>query len=252
MSYIPLTSEGKNYINKVVTKNVTSKMLTDSGLNNNVQLYKDNVILWLEKYSKQFNLNSNILAAQIDAESSYRPNVYSIYKSKKTGNKSINAMGITQFLLGTINDTIFNNGFLGKNFNQTEKDLMSNDIILDAKGFVPKTNKNKLLINVSKNPEIMVKAQAVYMNYIGSRIKSNLASVCLYGYNRGPAYVKESYGDTVLSYFQKQADPKIYETNPITEGTRYVSKIFNTLKSKFGFTDINLEIDINTKGFGLS
>ncbi len=252
MPYTTLTTEGKNYINKVITKNVTSKMLLDSGLNQSIQTYNDNILLWLEKYSKQYNLNANILAAQIDAESSFRSNVYSIYKSKKNGLKYINAMGITQFLLGTINDVIFNDQFLGYNFNQTEKNLISNNITLDNKGFVPKSSRNTLLVNVSKNPEIMIKAQAVYMNYIASRIKSDLASVCLYGYNRGPAYVKESYSDTILNAFQKQGDPKIYDSNPNTEGTRYVSKIFNTLKNKFGFIDLNLEIDVSTNGFGLS
>lgn len=252
MPYIPLTSEGKTYIKKVINKNITTKMLSDSDISMSISVYYDNIMLWLEKYSKLYNLNTNILASQIDAESSYRPNVYSVYKSKKTGLKSINAMGITQFLLGTINDVIFNDEFLGKNFNQTEKNLISKDITLNDKGFVPKSSKNILLKNVSKNPEIMIKAQAVYMFYIASRIKSDLASVCLYCYNRGPAYAKESYSDTILTAFKRQGDPKIHESNPNTEGTRYVSKIFNTLKNKFGFIDLNLSIDVTTNGFGLS
>jgi hypothetical protein len=252
MPYTPLTSEGKTYINKIINKNVTPTMLIDSGLNKDVNLYYNNIIIWLNKYSKQYNLNTNILASQIDAESRYRPNVYSIYKSKRTGNKYINAMGVTQFLYGTINDVILNDDFLGKNFNTIEKNLITKNITLNDKGLIPKSSRKILLANVSKNPEIMIKAQAVYMNYIASKIKSDLASVCLYCYNRGPAYARESYSDSILAAFKNQGDPKVYDLNPNTEGTKYVSKIFKTLKSNFGFHDLDLEIDVNTNGFGLS
>jgi hypothetical protein len=55
-----------------------------------------------------------------------------------------------------------------------------------------------------------------------------------------------------LNAFQKQGDPIIYNTNPSTEGTRYVSNIFKTLKVNFGYKDLDNQIDNNTNGFGLT
>ncbi len=217
-TYIPLTNEGKTYIKKLINKSVTKDILKKSNINLTVEEYRDKVLFWLEKYCEQFKLNTNILAVQIEAESSYRPNAYSTYKGY------INAMGVTQFLRGTINDYILLDK--DKNFSDAEKKLITKDIDTLSNGTVSSSWRTQLYYNVSENPEIMIKAQAVYMNFIANKITSDLASVCLYCYNRGDSYARETYSETLAACIKNQGDNE-------KEGILYVDKIFKNLKKHF-------------------
>lgn len=252
MAYKPISPQGKKFITNTINKD--SKLFTGSKLKYSKQQYFDLLILWIEKYSKLYDLDANILSAQIHQESKFRPGAYN--KIKATGN--INAMGITQFLLITVNDVLL--GRFKNEFTSTETDLIIDKITLNSKGFIPSAKRPQLLENIANNPEIMIKAQAVYMKKaIADRIKSDLASVCLYCYNRGPGFIQETYGDTIVKYLSKNLDPKIqkqpitdpatYRTPP-TEGTDYVKKIFDLLKSYFGYTDLDNTIDYDKLGFG--
>lgn len=253
MPYKTLTPEGKKFILTQINKSAV--LFKNTEIKDDKTAYYNNLILWIEKYSKKYDLDSNILSAQIYQESKFYSGAYNV--NPKT--KKINAMGITQFLLITINDVIF--GRFKSEFTQIERDAISKNIVLNSKGEINGSLRPTLFKNVANNPEIMIKAQAVYMRKgIADRIKSDLASVTLYGYNRGPAFIKENYSDTVLTYFNKNLDKKVYEKtpktdpktyiNPPTEGTRYVQKIFDLLKSYFGYKNLDNSIDLDKLGFG--
>jgi hypothetical protein len=254
MAYKNISTEGKNFLLKIINKH--NNLFVNTDLTYTKEEYYDNLIAWVEKYAKEYDLDSNILMAQIFTESAFKPGVYNVNPSTKR----INAMGLTQFLLISINDVIF--GRFGSEFTQAEKDAISNGITLNSKGFIPGTKRTELLSNIANNPEIMVKAQCVYMKKaVADRIKSDLASICLYCYNRGPGFIKESYGDTILTYVNKGLDPKLKKKpykepptyqSPPTEGTAYVKKIFDLLKTYFGYKDLDNTIDYDKLGFGNS
>ncbi len=252
MAYKAITPQGKKFI--TATLNKDSKLFANTALTYTKQQFFDSLILWIETYAKTYDLDANILSAQIHQESKFRPGAYN--KIKATGN--INAMGITQFLLITVNDVLL--GRFKAEFTDAERSLITNKIVLDSKGFIPSAKRPQLLENIANNPQIMIKAQAVYMKKaIADRIKSDLASVCLYCYNRGPGFIQETYGDTIVKYLNKNLDPKIqkkplttpptYRTPP-TEGTDYVKRIFDLLKTYFGYTDLDNSIDYDKLGFG--
>jgi len=81
----------------------------------------------------------------------------------------------------------------------------------------------------------MIKAQYVYMDYIGSKC-DYLASTTLFGYNRGDGFVRKTYIDSILR-------ASWYKMNYHLEGISYVEKIFNYLNKYFGY---NLDMTFNS------
>jgi hypothetical protein len=188
------------------------------------------LIKWYNKYGEIFEMDANILAAQAFQESKYTLWAYPPESSKST------ATSITQFLLTTLYEIIVKNVYGSKlEYRFTEVEI--NAILKNCSGDTSTietfrvTNKigriNRPIVhqNAMDNPEIMIKAQFVYMRYIANRAK-NIASTTLYGYNRGPGFIPKSfpsYTQTINYTIQKKGNeyPK--------EGVDYVFKIFNYL-----------------------
>jgi hypothetical protein len=243
-----ITADGKKWMKRVISNN---KKITDLEKQSD---YSDLLIGFIEKYGQQFNVDANVLASQMYKESTYKNSVYS-----KTANGGIIAMGITQFTLDTINTVIMRNPL----FTQAEKDKISKGITLEPsnkqtdngyimKGDIPRNQKVALQQNVKDCTEIMVKAQAYYMDKITKSMENSnnvsLASISLYGYNRGPAYVDNSgmntYEKVVLKYVQKNLEYKFPESRkPVTEGTDYVYNIIKNLKTYFKGNYSNLDLN---------
>lgn len=238
-SNFSITEQGKNFIKNKINKNKDNKFIKDYlkiYYKGDYLKYVNDLISWIEKYSKQYKLNPNILSAQLNAESEFLPYAYNDI------NGSINAMGISQFVRTTINDIIFDR--FKDEFTVSELNKISQNITL-VNGLVNFDDKPKLLENVQKNPEIMVKAQAVYLkkgiiDY--KNFNSELASIVLYCYAQGPNNIQNSYGMTFLKKYKAGEDPESYGTNPPTQGTNYTKKIFDSLKSNFGLV-LDNEID---------
>jgi len=243
MPFKNITPEGKAFIKRTIL-NKNNNVLKNTNLKFTKEEYANKVIEWLETHCKTYDIDPNILGAQIHQESRYQAGVYNV--NPKT--KVINAMGINQFLLIAINDVIF--GRYKAEFTNEERDKISNNIVLNTKGLIPGSQRPQTLENVANNPDIMIKAQVVYLKRaVADRIKSDLASVCLYGYASGPAYAKESYGDSVQSALKNNADPVYDKIKPPTQGTHYVKSIFDLLKTEFGFKELDNSIDYERMGF---
>ena len=205
-------------------------------INNNIELYYA-LIDWFEKYGNLYNIDPNILAAQAYIESGYKIWIYVRYNPK---NYNSTASGISQLTMRTVYAVIQNNN---NNLNfepilQEEKNKIFENIInptdelsFDVRGNNEVAQKNRYYLhqNIIDNPEIMIKAQARYLKYIGIKSKSqNLTSVSLFGYNRGSSYAKETYTDSINKYKKKNANNEI----GLNEGLNYVLKIFGILGDK--------------------
>jgi len=183
------------------------------------------IIKWYNKYAAEYNMDANILAAQAYQESKYVLWAFPPERTKST------ATGISQFLLGTMYDVIIRDIYNA--FSDDEKNLIKNNCSGDTSISstynvsykIGRYNRPIIHQNAMDNPQIMIKAQIVYMNAISIRAK-NIASTALYGYNRGPGYIPKlmpSYSQTINYTKLKKGDeyPK--------EGIDYVFKIFNYL-----------------------
>lgn len=189
-----------------------------------------NLINWFNRYSKEYALDANIIAAQAYAESNYNLWIYS----------DGGAMGVTQFLDVAVYDTIVKNK---QTFEQEVDDILNNlsgdknDIrylvpnittinkkILSTPdtAAVAKQNRQKLFQNIIDNPKIMIKAHCFLMSQIGQR-NNNLASSSLFAYNRGGYLTSKTY-DEIISKTQQR-----YGSKYIEEGLNYVNRIFNIL-----------------------
>lgn len=183
------------------------------------------LIVWFNKYSKIFELDANIIAAQAYAESGYNVWAYPLTST---------ASGISQFITEAVFDVIVTNKYSSQEdqkFTSAEisaitKNLSGNTKV--ASTFTvdkPQGKKNRATLhqNIIDNPEIMIKGQCCYMKYIGS-LCDNLASSALFGYNRGPKYSYPSYTKSIAS----ATDSRNYQM----EGIGYVYRIFNLLGNK--------------------
>ena len=215
---------------------VSNAIFNNDQISNNIKLY-DALIFWFEKYGNIYEIDPNILAAQAYIESGYKIWIYTKYNLK--GYNST-ASGISQFTMKTVYQVIQknNNNVNFEIITQDEKDKIFKNIInfTDEISFSVSNNnelaqKNRYYLhqNIIDNPDIMIKAQARYLKYIGISSKSqNLTSVSLFGYNRGPSYAKETYTDSINKYKKKNANNEI----GLNEGLNYVLKIFGVLGDK--------------------
>ena len=267
--FTPLTKEGENFIrtvckgtgNSLLQGKVNSGVLPycspatlpskiwignakDSAGNlitTNEQL-GESLIVWFNKYGKIYLMDANVMAAQAYVESGY--NIWT-YPTTST------ASGISQFTVDAMYDIIITNKFSSycpPNTNMT--DIEINAIISGINGIENKTNyatyeistkaptllgrQNRPIIhqNIINNPEIMIKAQFIYMKYIANAY-SPLTSNVLFGYSRGPGYVKKTYSDSVNN------TRKVMGDGYLSEGINYVFRIFAILGDKNNFTGNN-------------
>jgi hypothetical protein len=219
-----------------------------------------NLISWFNRYSKDYLLDANIIAAQAYAESSYNLWIYS----------EGGAMGVTQFIDTALYDTILKNTYTF----ETEIDILTTGIAgdsTDIRNIVPnyntrdktivstkdtislaKNNRSVLFQNIINNPRIMIKAQCYIMDFIGER-NNNLAASTLFAYNRG-GYLRSSTYDEIIDKTQKR-----YGSEYIKEGLTYVNRIFNLLAGKeplvpvgFGYNIDFTEADVNYRNISES
>lgn len=229
-----LTEQGKKFIRNT-TSNKKNNLLKNTDLTYSQVEYGENLIKWFDEYSNHYGLDANIIASQCYQESAFKAGAFNKNKSGV-----INAMGITQFVLMTLNDRLFLNR--DKDFiTQSDVDKIVGDIELVAdkkssKMFIPPNERVSVLKNIANNPDIMIKLQCNYMFYI-QKYNDGLASSSLFIYNRGGSGRKNgSYGDAIKKC-------KI----PTTEGTDYVNNVFERLNNNFGY---NLILNKNVSPFG--
>ncbi len=215
-----LTAQGEAFIRKVVA-NGKNKLLENTDIKYTQKEYGENLIKWFNLYSITYKMDANIIAAQCYAESKFKAGAYNVVKTKN-GTKRINAMGLTQFVLLTINEIFFVNR--DKYFiSDSDVKSIKGDIVLED-GKIPGSQRSTVLKNISNNPEVMIKAQYNYMYRIQKR-NNGLAANALFIYNRGGiGQINKTYGEAVQKC-------KI----DITEGINYVNSVFNYLSKYFGY-----------------
>ena len=131
--------------------------------------------------------------------------------------------------------SIINNKFNITDILFTEDEIVAITKDVDLINYENISNRHQLHQNITDNPEIMIKAQFIYMNYIGNKC-DYLASSSLFGYNRGHAFVKKNYKDSIISAAKHDL---YYEI----EGIGYVDKIFKFLIKYFGYNDLKKDYD---------
>jgi hypothetical protein len=214
-------------------------------ITNATQLAK-NLISWFNRYSKDYLLDANIVAAQAYAESGYNLWIYS----------EGGAMGLPQFLDSAFYDTIIKNSHQFDDEIAILTDGISGDI-KDVRTILPnfstrdktivstsdttalaKSNRTILFQNIINNPRMMIKAQCYLMNFIGQR-NNNLAASTLFAYNRGGYLTSTSYDDMI------EKTQKRYGKEYIKEGLTYVNRIFNLLAGKEPLVPVGFGYDID-------
>jgi hypothetical protein len=216
----------------------TSNPDINGGIETNDELAKA-IINWYNKYAALYNVDANIIAAQAYIESGYKVWNYAPFPSS--------ASGISQFTYPTIYDVIIDNKFKGMNGSDIKaitKGMIDYtykpDEIPSKKSFIQNNSEgleNRIIIfqNIIDNPEIMIKAQCVYMDEISKKC-DDLASCTLFGYSRGPYLLNEpSSSYTIWINAAKRHEPN-YEL----EGINYVYKIFKLLYDRFGYKQLNI------------
>lgn len=244
--------DGKTQAKEVVSASIRD----DSGnLITDVNTYAEQLIIWFEKYGQQYNMNPNVLAAQAYQESQYRAYAYP---------KTSTAMGITQFTVPTTFRVVIANNFGG--FTSSEIATITNGI--SGNKFREKTylvvkgdynryidsnreessqaiDNNKILFqNIVNNPQIMIKAQAIYLSAI-AKFHNNLAASTLTLYFAGPniksngesVINSDTYGN-LLDVMRKKS---VYK-NTFNGGVQYARDILDILGDK----------KFNTIGFGFN
>ena len=198
------------------------------------------LIYWFNYYSEMFNLDANVIAAQAYAESTY-------YMWNYAGGDS-SASGVNQFLSSTLYEIVIKdngksyasiNYFTDAEVNKLINGLTQGRILAS---YQPGGNTNEpspvhqvawnnrpiLHQNMINNPDIMIKAQCLYMSWISNRCNT-LTSSTLFGYSRGPAYSLKTYTDSIELCASKSTDKYLQE------GLNYVLKIFGVLGDKNNF-----------------
>lgn len=200
--------------------------VTDEGKIYQSQTYKTNdqwltdLPIFIAKYSKMYNIDPNVITAQIYHESGFNLSAYS----------STGSLGITQFLCKTIHGFIVKNKGTGEDFTQAE----INKILVglpakaatDSATFSNRENRMQVFQNCMDNPDLLIKAQCRYMKTISLRC-NNLLSSTLLGYNRGDQFAKKSF-------FESYDAAKTYKAGYENEGIEYVKLIWNTMAKNMG------------------
>lgn len=201
---------------------------------NNVAEYANDLIKWYDEYAKEYEIDANVLGAQTYVES-----LYYIWDFSERSNGSPAALGLSQFLPETVKSIAIDNS----RFSESEKDLirfgLSDDYLATNWRFntgneVDELNMPILHQNLIDNPRLMVKMQADYMNYCAN-LSGGLASSALFGYNRGPRYIRSNYLDSI-NYFINSKNVDINSRSAL-EGIEYVFRIFAILGDKDNLTE---------------
>ena len=229
---------------KYIVNTITDKRVE---ITTNKEL-SDAIISIVNYYSIIYELDANIIAAQLYVESAFKLWVYP---------KNSTASGISQFTMPTIYGIGISNRIKGvEPFTNAEKEKLKNGLNIpnDPESYNARTNRiareNRPVLhqNFIDNIDLMIKIQCRYMAHIATQTKS-LASSTLLGYSRGPAYALNTYSKSVNKLIRIEKKRSSY-TN---EGLNYVKKIFNLLGDSFGyFKREYIGVDGNTHIFDMS
>lgn len=257
---LQLSDAGKNFIKNTIKNNKDSTQYNSSkygnfsmkkylsyNYNSGYEKFANDLISWINEYSKTFNINANIMAAQMYQESLFMPGAFNQVDSH------LNAMGINQATLIYINDTFIVNTKKSSKFTKEEKDKIFKNISFiqsgNNKGQISYVDRPILLQNIFDNPKIMIKAQAIQLSSFKTDYNTNgIATMCLYFYAQG-ADKTTSYPSSIIYKINKGYDKVNRPENPPTQGTHYNKSIFDSLKKNFGFTNLDNEIDYSFNSY---
>lgn len=197
------------------------------------------LINWISTYSNDYDLDANIIAAQLFNESGYK--LWAFPKPKENSS----AQGISQFLSSTIYDVIIaNRGITGNDsriFSEEEINKITKDlseprqlssykyINSNSDQSIAKLNRNQLFQNCMDNPDLLIKAQCRYMKSISTKAANNAAST-LFGYNQGPSIVERTVTLTLKN------GNSILDSERYKNGLKYIKNIFTLLRDSFGYS----------------
>jgi len=254
MAYKKLTETGENFI-KEIAKRLTSTQGSTSmikGKNSYNLPFSDKsneVITWvcnipnvttnaqfalylINEFNNNaaiYGLDANIIAAQAFQESGYKAWNYA---------KTSTASGISQFIMLTVYDVIYNRRFITgddkakliSGMEQPELDTSWIGVVGKGKYTAAdreRQYRNRAILhqNICNNPDVMIKAQCALMNWIAGRNK-DLASSTLFAYNRGSGLKGDNYIQ-IVNYTAKR-----FGNDYIKEGCNYVTSIFGYLGDK--------------------
>jgi len=208
--------------------------------------YAEALIYWFNKYAEEFGIDANVVAAQAYCESHFKAWIYVKYINNSSWQST--ASGISQFLMGTAYGIMIKND-LGA-FTQEEIQRISKGLDKSTEPYptpviqtsfevggntdhpseinqIAWNNRPIFHQNLIDNTDLVIKAQCVYLKSIARKCDS-LTSSTLFGYSRGPDYVKDSYPKTVADCtYRTQSNPKY-----VQEGLNYVLRIFGVLGDK--------------------
>jgi len=253
-----LTDKGKAFIKQIVNNKGNSLLsgsngplpYSDNGSGNLVNknwsvnakfngkdLTKDNLsdalITWFNKYSDEYELDPNILAAQAYIESEFKLWWYDNGNTTKSGINGFTMSMVYSVIIDnftnilpkmSINDiSNLNNNLISAASPTSYQPLTGNENTKE----IARKNRGLLHQNIINSPETMIKAQARYMRYLSNNC-DNLASTSLFCYRKGTKYMANTYSRAIQKY---KKDLSINDnTNPkLKEGLNYVLKIFGVL-----------------------
>lgn len=289
MAYKKITKKGKDFMYSIAEKNGTDGLIRGNNdyeipfindpekrnmvleceiyndnnelINNNTD-YIDYIIKKINEYAEIYDLDANIISAQLYIESGFKSWNYAKHDSS--------AIGISQFLFKTIYDVFLSGRSLEKpNFTEDEINVIKNNIVNPSNensynlgGFKylndkisnynsfyrARENRYHMIFNIINNPDLMIKAQCRYMKYIAGR-NYHLASNTLFAYNRGSSYKSDTYMGIINLVKSKKG------SEYIKEGVKYVEKIFGVLADQYNdvvtvkpinkYYGYNLDLDRN-------
>ena len=191
----------------------------------NNRAWLEYLIVLLEKYAHEFDLDPNMLAAQIETESSYKLWTYSNDKINSS------AGGLTQFTMTTFYNVVIKNAY--NTFTSDEIFKITGNEFTTYNHFLPNTNRDTLASRsrpeiyqrMIDNPEIMIKAQCSELKNL-SKIGNGIMASTLMGYHGGSTYTKSSFEES------------LYTEDINNQGgahSQYARKIMGRLEKNYGY-----------------
>ncbi|MFW5847787.1 MAG: hypothetical protein ACOCVF_02595, partial [bacterium] len=175
------------------------------------------LIIIIEKYAQQFDIDPNMIAAQIQTESSFK--VWVFPPPAETRNTTSSAVGLTQFIYPTLYKT------MEKFFTNEERKLITGENYDSLDYFTLPSydtpSRPFIAQNIIDNPELMVKAQCAHMKELGNQ-GNNLMSTSLMGYHGGSGFTKSNFIESI----KKPNSDSHY---------KYAYKIMKKMEINFGY-----------------
>jgi len=246
-------SDKKNDPNIVWTANIVD-IRNNNPITNNSK-YVEYLIYLFDKYAKEYEMDANIIAAQAYQESRYKAWIY-VKKIVVNGKRyDSTASSISQIVMNTMYDAIYRFKFL----TDSEISLITNGMTnpsaksswrrvlkpreLTAKNYeTQEANRSILHQNMIDNTHLCIKIQCGIMDYIAGN-NANLASSCLFAYNRGSELTSSNY----INLINKTSKSVTNGNEYIKEGVKYVEEIFGYLGDKDN--QYVKTLDDSTKGY---